>query len=137
MDLMARFGKIGIGPGRSWDASKIDPQTLTAIDEGVGDSSQLPPVKFFWSLALYTFPDRLLCANSIDRYSIGDRTKGLIFGKDKSLTIYLGHTSPGKAKKANWLPTPEGKYSLVARIYGPEKAAIDGSWELPEPVPMK
>ncbi|WFR97571.1 DUF1254 domain-containing protein [Rhizobium tumorigenes] len=97
---------------------------------------KLPPAKFFWSLTLYTLPDRLLYANSIDRYSIGDRTKGLVYGKDKSLTVYLGHTSPGKDKEANWLPTPEGKYSLVARIYGPNKAAVDGKWKLPALTPM-
>ena len=28
-------------------------------------------------MTLYTLPDRFLYANAIDRYSIGDRTKGL------------------------------------------------------------
>lgn len=99
------------------------------------DADKLPPAKFFWSLTLYTLPDRLLYANALKRYSIGDRTKGLKYGNDKSLTIYLGHASPGKDKEANWLPTPEGKYSLVARIYGPEKGAMDGTWKLPVPTP--
>jgi hypothetical protein len=98
---------------------------------------QLPPAKFFWSLTLYTLPDRLLYANRLNRYSIGDRTKALVYGKDKSLTIYLGHKFPGKGRESNWLPTPEGKYSLVARVYGPEKAAMDGTWELPEPTPAE
>lgn len=200
--LMVRFAGIGIGPGRQWDASKVDPATLKAIDDGiddakadmkataaktlssnglfgtrafmhgdymtramgaekglygnsieeawyggfVGDGSkstilhfppgQLPPAKFFWSLTLYTLPDRFLYANSLKRYSIGDRTKGLVYGKDKSLTIYLDHTSPGADKEANWLPTPEGKYSLVGRIYGPSTKAINGKWNLPRPEPM-
>jgi hypothetical protein len=30
-----RFEKIGIGPGKSWDASKVDPAILAAIDAGV------------------------------------------------------------------------------------------------------
>jgi hypothetical protein len=98
---------------------------------------KLPPAKFFWSLTLYTLPDRLLYANALRRYSIGDRTRGLAYGKDKSLTIYLGHTSPGKSKESNWLPAPEGRYSLVGRIYGPEEAAIDGTWKLPEPTSAK
>lgn len=201
-DLMVRLEKIGIGPGRPWDASKVDPALLGAIDEGVADAKaamaevakktlssnglfgsreflkydymtramgaekglfgnsieeawyggfvgdgskqtilyfppgQLPPAKFFWSLTLYTLPDRLLYANPLNRYSIGDRTKGLVYGKDKSLTIYLGHASPGESKEANWLPTPEGKYSLVGRVYGPERAAIDGTWRLPDPKPI-
>ncbi len=101
------------------------------------DADNLPPAKFFWSLTLYTLPDRFLYANPLDRYSIGDRTKGLQYGADKSLTIYLGHTSPGKDKEANWLPTPQGKYSLVARVYGPEKGALDGTWQLPPAQPVR
>ncbi|WP_246642248.1 hypothetical protein [Rhizobium laguerreae] len=31
--------------------------------------------------------------------------------------MYLGHTSPGKGKESNRLPTPDGKYSLVGRVY--------------------
>lgn len=100
-------------------------------------ADHLPPAKFFWSLTLYTLPDRLLYANPLKRYSIGDRTKGLVYGKDKSLTIYLGHASPGKGKESNWLPTPDAKHSLVARVYGPEKAAMDGTWKLPVPEEVK
>ena len=201
-ELMAKFAKIGIAPDAPWDASKVDPATLSAIDQGVvdakaamaevakttlssnglfgsreflkndymiramgaekglfgnsleeawyggfvGDGSKtmmlhfdadrLPPAKFFWSLTLYTLPDRFLYANPLERYSIGDRTDGLQYGADKSLTIYLGHTSPGKDKEANWLPTPERKYSLVARVYGPEKGAMDGTWKLPALEPL-
>ena len=38
---------------------------------------QLPKARFFWSATLYTLPERLLSANEIDRYSIGDRTPGI------------------------------------------------------------
>jgi hypothetical protein len=33
--IRQRFEKIGIGPGKPWDASKVDPATLAAIDAGV------------------------------------------------------------------------------------------------------
>jgi hypothetical protein len=33
--IRKRFEKIGIGPGKPWDASKVDPATLAAIDVGV------------------------------------------------------------------------------------------------------
>ena len=33
--IRKRFEKIGIGPGKPWDASKVDPATLAAIDAGV------------------------------------------------------------------------------------------------------
>jgi len=97
---------------------------------------QLPPARFFWSITLYTLPDRFLYANDLKRYSIGDRTKGLKRDADGGLTLYVGHESPGKDKESNWLPAPEGKYSAVARIYGPSKAAMDGTWKLPSLAPV-
>ncbi len=92
---------------------------------------ELPEAKFFWSITLYTLPDRFLYENAIDRYSIGDRTKGLQADADGSLTLYVSHQSPGPDLESNWLPAPVGKYSLVARIYGPSEAAKRGEWRLP------
>jgi hypothetical protein len=93
--------------------------------------ASLPPAKFFWSMTMYTLPDRFLFANPLKRYSIGDRTKGLVYGKDGSLTIYVGNASPGADKESNWLPAPAARCSLVARVYGPSKAAMTGQWKLP------
>jgi hypothetical protein len=195
--IRKRFEKIGIGPGWAWDASKVDPKILAAIDDGVKDGqaaidalaaktfdtnglfgsraqlktnylnravgamkglygnsieeawyggyicdgsrpsaihftkANLPPGKFFWSMTMYTLPDRMLYANPLKRYSIGDRTKGLAYGKDGSLTIYVSHVSPGADKESNWLPAPAAKCSLVARVYGPSEAAMTGHWKLP------
>ncbi|MEG9504359.1 MAG: DUF1254 domain-containing protein [Methylorubrum extorquens] len=97
---------------------------------------QLPPAQFFWSLTLYTLPDRLLYANPQQRYSLGDRSKGLVYGADGSLTIYLGHQSPGPTHEANWIPAPNGRYSLVARVYGPKQNLLSGQWKLPTPEPV-
>jgi hypothetical protein len=200
--IRKRFEKIGIVPGKPWDASKVDPATLAAIDAGVregqaeidalaaktfstnglfgsraqlksnylqrdvgamkglyGNSleeawyggyvcdgskpsevhftrANLPPGKFFWSMTMYTLPDRFLYANPLNRYSIGDRTKGLEYGKDGSLTIYVSNASPGKDKESNWLPAPPTKCSLVARVYGPSPAAMTGKWKLPPLQPL-
>ncbi|KQQ06633.1 hypothetical protein ASF59_01855 [Methylobacterium sp. Leaf121] len=99
-------------------------------------ADQLPPARFFWSLTLYTLPDRGLYANTEKRYSLGDRSKGLVYGPDGSLTVYLGHQSPGPSHEANWIPAPQGPYSLVARVYGPKPELLSGQWKLPllEPV---
>ena len=200
--LMQRFRKIGIGPGLPFDAAKLPPALLSAIDQGVADAKaeqaersrtmlssnglfgtredlkndymvravaaekglygnslveawyggyvgdgatlstirfapgQLPPAKFFWSLTLYTLPDRFLSDNPLQRYSIGDRTPGLKRDADGGLTLYVGHVSPGPERESNWLPAPAGKYSVVARVYGPSDAAMNGSWKLPPLVPL-
>ncbi|MFC7053336.1 DUF1254 domain-containing protein [Hansschlegelia quercus] len=94
-------------------------------------AGELPPAKFFWSATLYTLPDRFLYANELDRYSVGDRTKGLVFDKDGSLTITISHDAPSADKKANWLPAPAGLYSLVVRAYGPSEEMMTSKWKLP------
>jgi len=37
-ELMARFAKIGIEPGKSFDASKLSPEVKTAIEQGMADA---------------------------------------------------------------------------------------------------
>ncbi|MFF4341666.1 DUF1254 domain-containing protein [Kitasatospora sp. NPDC001540] len=99
-------------------------------------AGQLPPARFFWSATAYRLPERLLVANEIDRYSIGDRTPGLVYGEDGSLTLYLQHQRPTDPDElANWLPVPEGPYFVAVRAYGPQPALLDGSWRLPTPTP--
>lgn len=90
-----------------------------------------PPVDAFWSLTMYNVPKFYLVANSINRYSIGDRTPGLTMGDDGSLTLYMGKDSPGKDKEANWLPAPDGPFRPILRMYQPQKAVLDGSYVLP------
>jgi hypothetical protein len=94
-------------------------------------AGQLPPVSEFWSITMYNLPQRLLVANPINRYSIGDRTEGLKLGADGSLEIYLQHENPGPDKASNWLPAPAGPFFFVARLYGPSAAALSGQWQLP------
>ena len=97
------------------------------------EQRSLPEAKFFWSITLYTLPDRLLAANPIDRYSIGDRTPGLHYGEDGSLTIALQATEPtDPTRRANWLPTPtNAPFTVIYRLYGPGPAAQRGEWTLP------
>ena len=201
--LRQRFERIGIIPGKPWDAAKVDPQIRAAINDGVKDGqaaidalaaktlvtnglfgsrrqmkgnylnravgamkglygnsieeawyggypvcdgtrpavihftrATIPPSKFFWSMTMYTLPDRLLFANPLKRYSIGDRTKGLVYGPDGSLDIYVSNASPGKERESNWLPAPAGKCSIVARIYGP-KPGTTAHYKLPAPQALR
>jgi hypothetical protein len=98
---------------------------------------RLPPAKFFWSITMYTLPDRFLYANPLKRYSLGDRSQNLQYDADGGLTIYLGHDSPGAGRENNWLPAPAGAYNIVTRVYGPSEAAIQGEWKLPALTPVK
>lgn len=92
---------------------------------------QLPPVKGFWSLTLYN-PYHFFSPNSLNRYSLGTKNKGMTWNADGSLTLYAGNQSPGKDKEANWLPAPDGNFSLYIRAYWGDKAILDGSWVPPK-----
>jgi hypothetical protein len=35
---MARFAKIGVGAGKTFDASKLSPEMKTAIEQGMADA---------------------------------------------------------------------------------------------------
>lgn len=91
----------------------------------------LPPVKAFWSLTMYKLGDKYLTANPIRRYSVGNRTAGLVFGADGSLTVPIQAEAPTGADAANWLPAPREPFYMVLRLYGPEAAALDGRWTPP------
>ncbi len=91
-----------------------------------------PPVDAFWSLTMYDVPEFYLVANSINRYSIGDRTPGLQYGADGSLTILMQRESPGPDQEANWLPTPQtGAFRPIMRMYQPGQPILNSSYVLP------
>jgi hypothetical protein len=37
-ELMARFARIGVGAGKTFDASKLSPETKTAVEQGMADA---------------------------------------------------------------------------------------------------
>ena len=93
---------------------------------------RLPPARFFWSATMYRLPERLLVDNEIDRYSIGDRTPGLVHDDDGGLTLYVQKDRPADPKQAaNWLPAPDGPFTVAIRVYGPDPSVLDGGWRLP------
>jgi len=93
-------------------------------------SGQLPPVKGFWSMTLYN-EHHFFHPNDLKRYSLGTKNKGLKKNTDGSLTLYAGAKSPGKEKESNWLPAPEGPFSLYIRAYWGKEAILNGTWKPP------
>ncbi len=85
---------------------------------------QFPLVHAFWSITIYN-EQQFMVANPIYRYSIGDRTTGLIQGLDESLEIYIQNSTPASDKISNWLPAPDGPFSLTLRMYLPDPSELD------------
>ena len=67
-----------------------------------------------------------LVENEIDRWSISDRTPGLFYDDDGSLTITVSATRP--VDIANWLPVPNGPYLMGLRVYEGDEAVVSCNW---------
>lgn len=107
-------------------------KTLTGADTytltfSVGD---LPPVDGFWSLTIYDSETTAMVPNPLERYSIGDRTAGLVYGDNGALKICIKLTEP-EHPSCNWLPAPEGQFYLIMRLYAPTEQASSGNWTPP------
>jgi len=95
---------------------------------------QLPPVNGFWSMTLYN-QHHFYNENPLGRYSLGTKNNTLSYDGN-SLTLYAGAFSPGDQHEANWLPAPQGPFSLYIRGYWPQDAMINGSWQPPTITPL-
>jgi hypothetical protein len=93
-------------------------------------AGQEPPVNGFWSLTLYN-DKHLFHPNDLKRFSLGTKNKTLKSNADGSLTLYAGAKSPGGDKESNWLPAPDGTFSLYIRAYWGKQGILDGSWKPP------
>ena len=88
----------------------------------------VPPARAFWSLTVHD--GGALAGGSRKVLAVGDRDP-LWHALDGSLTIHLS-VEPPASEATNWLPTPQGRFSLALRLYWPEPAALDGTWWPPE-----
>ncbi len=128
--------------GLLWNPVEINSYDIAFLD---GKGAQLdgrnryvlkfsppPPVSAFWSVTMYSVESQLFVPNPINRYSVGDRTKGTVYGKDGSIEIFMQHEEPTDPKeRANWLPAPKGLFYLVSRHYSPRPAILTGDWTPP------
>ena len=97
------------------------------------EKGALPPVleDGFRSITAYG-DDNFLIPNSLNRYSISDRTP-LVFNSDGSLDLLLQPEAPqdDDPLRANWLPTGSGGFHLFLRLYCPDRNRVGVDWEAP------
>ncbi|HLT72235.1 MAG TPA: DUF1254 domain-containing protein [Cyclobacteriaceae bacterium] len=100
------------------------------------NKDNIPPARYFWSVTMYNKAadgvSGFMVENPINRYLINSTTEGLVKDSEEGFTIFIQHEMPQDAKrKANWLPAPSEPFYLVLRLYGPEEAAMNGTWQPP------
>ncbi|RVW06770.1 DUF1254 domain-containing protein [Rhodococcus spongiicola] len=142
-----RANEIGVpaaaATGVRWDTHGHEAAVTPICTDADGDQlagdrrytitfAPTPPVDGFWSITMYSMPHFHLVSNPIERYSIGDRTEGLVYGDDGSLTMTLSATEPSEpTARANWLPTPTGRFRPLLHMYSPNETVFDGSYGIP------
>ena len=137
----AAGAKFGLGGHQA-----IENRSYTALADSEGmrldgtrllqlrfEANAMPPCNAFWSLTAYG-TDMYLVENEIDRWSISDRTPGLVYAEDGSLTLHIGAERP--ADTANWLPVPSGPYLLGMRVYEGHDEVIACDWFPPSLINM-
>jgi hypothetical protein len=137
------FNRTGTAKSNMFDNRPTETQYFYIDNDATGASlqgdrsyqvtfagGQEPPVRGFWSLTLYN-DKHLFHPNELNRYSVGTKNKNLVRGDDGSLTVYIGAKSPGGERESNWLPAPDGHFSLYIRAYWGEQPILDCSWKPP------
>lgn len=98
-------------------------------------ADNLPPADAFWSVTMYGLPTNQLVDNPINRYAIGDRTPSLVRAADGSVELVVQRERPDGAAEGNWLPTGDGPFWMILRMYVPTQKALTGGYA-PPPVEL-
>lgn len=106
-------------------------------------ADQMPPVKGFWSITMYTSDQGFwFYPNPLNKFTESMRDKPKL-NADGSLDLYFQNESPGVDKEANWLPAPTGEFVLMMRLYWPTETNPSilppgkGSWVIPAVMKME
>jgi hypothetical protein len=141
-DYLLRATSAASGIGASLPAEIATSETISDSDgrqlDGRNDyrirfeADRLPPNDAFWSISVYAAESRLLLSTHTGRYSIGSQTKGLAHEPSGALELFLSSAAPDDpVRRANWLPVRAGPLLLVARIYQPLPAVLEGRYSMP------
>jgi hypothetical protein len=88
------------------------------------------PAEDFWSVIAYSMVTKGFIR---DAESVGRSSRELdemTVNDDGSVDVYFAPSAPD-GQEANWIPTGED-FFLMFRLYGPEAAAFDKTWQLGE-----
>lgn len=133
----ALLALIGLGANLPQDLLAATSTVDGSGQPYVGNSSyvmhfapgQAPAANGFWSLTLYDAKG-FFVQNPLGRYTLNARDP-LAFNADGSLDLYFQRFPPSVEREANWLPVPEGRFTLMLRFYWPKENLLSGSWTVP------
>ena len=87
------------------------------------------PAKGFWSFVAYDNRRRSMLQTEQQFPSIGSKDKNIAVNADASVNVWFGPTAP-KGHENNWVQTVPGRgWSVLLRLYGPEKSWFNKTWK--------
>ena len=87
------------------------------------------PGKLFWSVTVYDAETRSQVQTDQGKAALRSMFELKDMAAEKSLDLYFGPKAPA-GHESEWIKTIPGKgWFVYFRIYGPEKAAFDGTWK--------
>ncbi|WP_232006189.1 DUF1214 domain-containing protein [Mycobacterium sp. 852013-50091_SCH5140682] len=90
-----------------------------------------PPVSLYWSATVYDRATHALIRD-LPYASRSSHRPDLITNPDGSVDVFIG-PSAQECNVANWIPTaPGGRFEVLFRLYGPQQALFDKTWQLPD-----
>ncbi|MGF1722036.1 DUF1254 domain-containing protein [Vibrio kyushuensis] len=112
-------------------AMDVNGQPLMGKNNYTMSFDKEPPVGAFWSVTVYDAKTKMLVDNPIARYNISNLSD-LHKASDGSFQLHLSHQAPkDKVDESNWLPTPNGQFYVLTRLYIPTGEVLNMEWTVP------
>lgn len=128
----AAAGVREVGAGSIYFAAFKD-SASAYLDGGQNYKLTIPgpvPVKLFWSVTVYDSETRTIINTDQGRGAVRMMFEKPKANTDGSFDVYFGPNAP-KGKENQWVKTTPGKgWFTYVRMYGPEGALFDGSYQL-------
>ena len=130
---MAFFSAKHLGAGQYY-LMTIRDKDRKPLDGNVTYRLKVPanaPVKLYWSATVYDRATHALIRGQ-PWSSRSSTTPKLQKNTDGSVDVFFAPKAPS-GKETNWVPTDaNGRFEVLFRLYGPEKAFFDKMWVLPD-----
>lgn len=128
-----------VGIGSQYAAAAMDANGEN-LDGGKTYKLHLPtgiPARNFWSIVVYDNQTRSMLQTDQQFPSTGSQKEGIVINDDSSVDVWFGPTPP-EGHESNWVQTVPGKgWNVLLRLYGPDEAWFDKTWQPGEIEPVQ
>ena len=122
-ELMARFARIGVGPGTTFDASKLDSKVEAALKSGIADGVAAIAAAVPTANRADLFGTRAYLKGNYLKRAVGAKVN--LYGNSKEESLYSLYLSDAKGK-----PLDAGKEDYVLKFAATELPPVEAFWSL-------